>query len=154
MPAWKAKPPKNDSDYFERMSQAIFTAGLNWRVVEGKWPNFRKAFSGFAPSSVARLSERDIRALMKEPGIVRNERKIRATIQNAKTILQLQKEHGSMRAYIDSFGKREAQLQENLQERFAHLGPSTARTFLWMVGYRLTPTKEERMWMKGHPERH
>jgi len=149
-PAWKVSPPRSDADYLDRLSKAIFTAGLNWTVVENKWPNFRKAFAGFSPAKVAKLSEKEIRALIKDPGIVRNERKIRATVLNARTILELGKEHGSIGKYIDTFGKQEVKLQEELQQRFEHLGPSTARTFLWMVGYPLTPTKEERMWMKGH----
>jgi len=136
------------------MSRAIFTAGLNWNMVEKKWPNFRKAFWDFSPKKVANLTERDVKSLMKDPGIVRNERKIRATIENAKTILDLEKEHGSVKAYLDTFGKREGKLLEDLQYKFKHMGPSTARTFLWMVGHPLTPTKEEKQWMKGHPEHH
>jgi hypothetical protein len=66
----------------------------------------------------------------------------------------MRKESGSVKGYIDSFGKKEDKLQEDLQGRFEHLGPSTARTFLWMVGYHLTPTKEEKTWMKGHSEHH
>jgi DNA-3-methyladenine glycosylase I len=91
---------------------------------------------------------------MENPGIVRNEKKIRATVENAKTILNLEKEYGSVKAYLDTFGKREGKLLEDLQYKFKHMGPSTARTFLWAVGYSLTPTKEEKQWMKGHPEHH
>src|SRR5713101_6163762 len=86
-PSWKAAAPKDDQGYFDLMSRAIFTAGLNWRMVEKKWPNFRKAFAGFSPRKVANLSERDVKSLMGNAGIVRNEKKIRATIENAKTIL-------------------------------------------------------------------
>jgi DNA-3-methyladenine glycosylase I len=151
-PARKVAAPKNDSEYLDRLSKAVFTAGLNWRMVENKWPDFRKAFARFSPARVSKLSEREIRALMKNSGIVRNEKKIRATVQNARTVLELEKEYDSVKGYIDSFGKKEIELQKDLQERFEHVGPSTARTFLWMAGYPLTPTKEEKMWMKGHHE--
>jgi len=154
MPGWKAVPPKNDQGYLDLMSRAIFTAGLNWRMVEKKWPHFRKAFHDFSPEKVARLSERDVRALMQDPGIVRNERKIRATVENAKTMLDVAKEHGSVKAYIQGFGKREGKLLEDLQYKFEHIGPATARVFVWSVGYPLNPTEEERRWMKGHPEHH
>jgi 3-methyladenine DNA glycosylase Tag len=154
MPGWKAVAPKNDQGYFDLMSRAIFTAGLNWRMVENKWPHFQKAFRGFSPEKVAKLSERDISALMQDSGIVRNEKKIRATVENAKTILDLAKEYGSLKGYIDGFGKREGKLLEDLQYKFKHMGPATARVFLWTVGYPLTPTKEEKQWMKGHPEHH
>ncbi len=151
-PASKVSPPKDDSEYFDRMSKAIFAAGLNWKMVDKKWPNFRRAFAGFSPSSVSRLSEREVKAMMKDTGIVRNEKKIRATAHNAKEIVRLQKEYGSFRGFIESFGKDELKLQEGLQERFKHMGPSTARMFLWSVGYPLTPNKEERTWMEGHHE--
>ena len=106
MPGWKAVSPKDDHGYLDLMSRAIFSAGLNWRMIEKKWPHFRKAFRDFSPEKVARLSERDIGALMEDSGIVRNEKKIRATVENAKTILDLAKEHGSVKGYIAGFGKR------------------------------------------------
>ena len=146
-PGWKVTPPKDDGEYFERMSRAIFTAGLSWSMVEKKWPNFRKAFASFSPAVVAQMTDKDVKALMNDAGIVRNERKIRATIHNATEIAELKKEFGSFKGYIASFGKDEAKLQDDLQERFMHVGGSTARTFLWSVGYKLTPTREEREWM-------
>jgi 3-methyladenine DNA glycosylase Tag len=153
-PTWKATPPRDDSVYFDRMSKAIFTAGLNWKMVENKWPAFQKAFSGFSPAKVAKLTEKDVTALMKNKRIVRNEKKIRATIENAKAILAIEKEFGSVNEYIASIAGGEAILQRELQEKFRHVGPSTARMFLWMVNYPLTATKEERIWMKQHPEHH
>jgi len=142
--------PSDDSGYLERLSQAIFMAGLNWKVIENKWPHFKIAFSGFSPEKVARISGKRVRELMNDAGIVRNEKKIAATIENANVILGLQRDFGSVKEYIRSFGNSEEKLQRDLQARFSHVGPSTARTFLWMVGYRLTPTKEERAWLKAH----
>jgi DNA-3-methyladenine glycosylase I len=144
------KPPKDDGEYFERMTKSLFTAGLNWSVVDNKWPNFHKAFADFSLSKVARFSEKDVKALMNNPGIVRNDKKIRATIHNAGEFLKLQKEFGTLRKYLDSFGKDEERLLDNLQERFQHLGVSTARTFLWSVGYPLTPNRDEKKWIAGH----
>jgi DNA-3-methyladenine glycosylase I len=146
-PGWKVTPPKDDSEYFERMSRSLFTAGLNWSVVEKKWPNFRKAFSAFSPQKVSRMTEKDVKTLMGDTGIVRNERKIRATVHNAGEVVKLEKEFGSFKGYIGSFGKDEAKLLEDLQKRFKHVGGSTARTFLWSVGYNLTPTPEEKEWL-------
>jgi len=147
MPGWKVTSPKNDAEYFERMSKTIFTAGLNWEMVDKKWPNFRKAFAGFAPEKVAKMTEKDGKSLMGNEGIVRNERKIRATIQNADEVIKLGKEFGSFKGYVASFGKDEGGLQEDIQEKFKHVGGSTARMFLWSVGYKLTPTAEEKKWM-------
>ncbi len=149
-PSWKVKPPKDDADYFARMSRSLFTAGLNWNMIEKKWPNFDKAFAGFSPARVAKLTERDVKMLLQDEGIVRNERKIRATVHNAGQFLTLEKEFGSFRKYLDSFGKEEGRLQEDLQEKFQHLGASTSRMFLWSVGYPLTPNREEKKWIAGH----
>ena len=152
VPDVDASPPKDDAGYLDRLSRAVFMAGLNWKMIENKWPDFGKAFSEFSPEKVSKMTEKEIRTLMKNGGIVRNERKIRSTIENARTVVQLQKEFGSVEKYVKSFGKDEERLQQDLQKRFSHVGPSTARTFLWMAGHRLTPTKEERAWLKAHKE--
>lgn len=146
-PGWKVTPPKNDAEYFERMSRSLFTAGLNWGMVEKKWPNFRKAFAAFSPEKVSKMSDKDVKRLMGDAGIVRNERKIKATVHNAGEVIKLEGEFGSFKGYIASFGKDETKLLEDLQKRFKHVGGSTARTFLWSVGYKLTPTAEEKEWL-------
>jgi DNA-3-methyladenine glycosylase I len=120
----------------------IFTAGLNWSVVEKKWPNFRRAFAEFSPPKVAGFTGRHIKSLLTDQGIVRNERKIAATVTNAGEFLKLQEEFGSFRKYLDSFGKDEARLLGDLRDRFEHVGASTARMFLWTAGYELKPTAE------------
>ncbi|TMI59660.1 hypothetical protein E6H12_11440 [Candidatus Bathyarchaeota archaeon] len=149
-PTWNAKPPKNDDEYFERMTRSLFTAGLNWKVIENKWPNFQKAFAGFSISKVSRFSDKDVKKLMTDTGIVRNEKKIQATVHNAGEFLKLEKDFGSFQKYLNTFGKDEDRMLEAVQERFQHVGPSTARTFLWASGCELTPTREEKKWMSGH----
>ena len=97
--------PKDDAEYLDRMSRAIFSAGLNWEMVERKWPEFRKAFAAFSPEKVAKMTERDVKSLMGDARIVRNERKIRATIHNAGEFASLKKEFGSFKGYVASFGR-------------------------------------------------
>src|SRR5713226_5395574 len=109
-PAWKITKPKNDDDYFERMTKTLFSAGLNWKVVDKKWPSFRKVFSGFSPPKVAKFKDSNVKALVKNPDIVRNEKKIKATVYNAGEFLKLQKEFGSFKGYLDSFAKDEDRL--------------------------------------------
>ncbi len=99
---------------------------------------------------VAKFSGKRVQTLMNDPGIVRNERKINATVHNAGEFLKVQKEFSSFRKYVDSFGKDEERLLSNVQERFQRLGESTARTFLWSAGCKLTPNAEEKKWMVGH----
>ena len=147
---WKATAPKDDSEYFERMSKAIFTAGLNWKTIENKWSGFNKAFQNFSPEKVSKFTDKNVQSLLKDTDIVRNEKKIRATIHNAEQFLVLKKEHGSFKEYLGSFRKDEEKLQSDLQEKFKHLGPSTARMFLWSVAYPLTPNPAEKKWMSNH----
>ena len=149
-PMWNAKLPKNDDEYFERMTRSLFTAGLNWKVIEKKWPNFQKAFAGFDIGKVARFGDKDTKRLMADEGIVRNEKKIQATVHNAGEFLKLEKEYGTFQKYLATFGKDEERMLEAVQERFQHVGASTARTFLWASGCELKPTKEEKKWMAGH----
>ena len=149
-PNWNSKPPKNDDEYFERMTRSLFTAGLNWKVIENKWPNFQKAFAAFSISKVSRFSDKDVKKLMTDTGIVRNEKKIQATVHNAGEFLKLEKDFGSFQKYLNTFGNDEERMLEAVQERFQHVGPSTARTFLWASGCELTPTREEKKWMSSH----
>jgi DNA-3-methyladenine glycosylase I len=66
MPEWwcrKQKPP-NDKVYFENMCRVIFQADLNWRVIDGKWPTTKKAFSNFNFKNVAAFSDHDVERLL------------------------------------------------------------------------------------------
>ncbi|MFI5421565.1 MAG: DNA-3-methyladenine glycosylase I [Nitrososphaerales archaeon] len=147
MPIQNMSKPKSDDEYFERMTKTLFQAGLNWQVVDSKWPNFEKAFAGFSIPKVSKFGDRQISSLMTNEGIVRNEKKIRSTIYNAQQSLLVEKEFGSFKDYFQSFGKNHDKLMEDLQTRFRHLGPSSSRTFLWMSGVKLEPTAEEKEWI-------
>jgi DNA-3-methyladenine glycosylase I len=150
MSPWKASPPKDDRGYFERMTTHLFSAGLNWQVVERKKAAFESAFADFSPEKVAKFGESDLKRLMTDTGIVRNEKKIRSTIHNAAQFQEIGKEFGSFKKYLAHFDKDEKKLQGDLQERFQHVGAATARMFLWSVGYPLTPNTEEKKWMASH----
>src|SRR2546425_9182514 len=91
------KPPKDDAEYFERLTKSVFTAGLNWGVVENKWPDFQKAFANFSLPKVARVNEKEVKALMGNLGIVRNEKEKRTTIHKAGGVLELEKEFGPVK---------------------------------------------------------
>ena len=147
---WSSKPPRNDNEYFEKMSHAIFQAGLNWKMVDNKWPGFRKAFSDFSIDVVSTYNDNEINSLMKNEKIIRNQKKIQSTIHNAKEFQKIKKEFGSFAKYIDSFKGSENGLSESLQERFKHLGSSSARMYMWMIGLKLKPTAEEKAWLSKH----
>ena len=78
-------------------------AGLSWSTILRKRENYRKAFAGFDPVKVARFDARKRAALMRDPGIVRNRLKIEATVANARQVLAVQEEHGSLADYLWQF---------------------------------------------------
>ena len=96
-------PVYDDQKLFEFLVLEAFQAGLSWRTVLYKRENFRKAFAQFDPEIVARFDDSQIRILLNDAGIIRNNLKIRAAINNAQKFLEVQKELGSFSKYIWQF---------------------------------------------------
>jgi DNA-3-methyladenine glycosylase I len=97
------RPVVDDDRLFERLALEGFQSGLSWLTILRKREAFRAAFAGFEIAEVARFGARDIRRLTGDAGIVRNRRKIEATIHNARVAARLQEEGGSLAALIWSF---------------------------------------------------
>jgi len=140
-PAWmyRDRRPTSDDTYFENMTRVIFLAGLSWRMIDEKWSNFKKAFNNFLIANVAKFDEKDIKRLMSDAGIVKNRAKIMAAINNAKQFLNIEKEYGSFKSYLDSLDKSNnyALVIKELGKKFSRLGPSSARIFLYSVGEKI-----------------
>jgi DNA-3-methyladenine glycosylase I len=128
------KKPADDDGYFEVLTQAVFQAGFSWQVVRDKWANFRRAFDDFDVEAVARYDTRDIDRLVADEGIVRNARKIEATIENAQIMRAIIDEHGSFEAYLRSLdGLTYEARRKELAKRFKWLGRTGVFFFLWSV---------------------
>ena len=97
------KPVYDDRLLFEFLVLEGAQAGLSWITILRKRENYRKAFDNFDPALVARYDHDKIEALMSDPGIVRNRRKIEAAVNNAKRFLEVQKEFGSFSSYMWRF---------------------------------------------------
>jgi DNA-3-methyladenine glycosylase I len=97
------KPVHNDRVWFEFLILEGAQAGLSWDTILQKRERYREVFCGFDAAKVARFDKKKERALLRDPGIVRNRLKIAATITNAKAFLQVQKEFGSFDKYIWGF---------------------------------------------------
>ncbi|MCW3127779.1 MAG: DNA-3-methyladenine glycosylase [Bacteroidetes bacterium] len=93
----------DDQKLFEFIVLESFQAGLSWLTILKKRENFRKAFAGFDIKKVAKFDEKKVASLMQDEGIIRNSLKINAAINNAKRVLEVQKEFGSFNKYIWSF---------------------------------------------------
>jgi DNA-3-methyladenine glycosylase I len=87
-------PVRDERGMFERLSLEAFQSGLSWVTILRKRPAFRTAFAGFDPDVVAGYDERDVERLMADAGIVRNRRKIEATIVNARATVDLRSDGG------------------------------------------------------------
>ncbi len=96
-------PVHDDKVLFEFLVLESFQAGLSWLTILKKRENFRKAFANFDVKKVAKYDEKKYEALMQDTGIVRNQLKIRAAINNAQRFIEIQKEFGSFDKYVWSF---------------------------------------------------
>ena len=146
MEAPKQIKPKGPADYLEVMTKAVFQSGISWKVIEAKWEGFREAFHGFDPEWIASLDPPDVDRLAEDTRIVRNRRKIEATVHNAETMLEVAREHGSFQSYLRSHGDFEGTVAD-LKRRFKFLGDLGAYYFLYVVGEEV-PSHEE--WMRAH----
>jgi len=96
-------PVHDDRLLFEYIILEGAQAGLSWQTVLNKRENYRAAFDNFDAEKIARYNEARVVKLMNNPGIIRNQLKIRSTIQNAKSFLKVREEFGSFNAYLWRF---------------------------------------------------
>lgn len=96
-------PVYDDRKLFEFLVLESAQAGLSWITILRKRENYRKAFAGFDPKKVAKFNEKKIASLLQNAGIIRNNLKIRAAINNAQRFLEIQKEFGSFSEYMWAF---------------------------------------------------
>jgi DNA-3-methyladenine glycosylase I len=96
-------PLHDDRGLFEFLVLEGAQAGLSWRTILGKRPRYRQVFARFDPRRVARFGARDVARLLADPGIVRNRLKVTAAIANAKAVLAVQREVGSLDRHLWSF---------------------------------------------------
>jgi len=96
-------PLHDDRRLFEALVLDGAQAGLSWETILKKRENYRRAFHGFDATKIARYTEKDIRRLLGDAGIIRNRLKIASAIKNAQQFLAVQKEFGSFDRYLWQF---------------------------------------------------
>jgi 3-methyladenine DNA glycosylase Tag len=121
------------ADYLAILSRAIFQAGLSWQLIASKWDAYLRLFDRFEPFIVAAYGEGDVERIMADGGVVRTRKKIVATIENARTLLALEREHGTIAAYLRSFATYD-DLAADLRGRFKFLGALSVYYFLFRSG--------------------
>lgn len=85
-------PVTDERGLFERLVLEAFQSGLSWRTVLAKRPRFREVFAGFDPDAVAAFGDAEVEALLADPGIIRNRRKIEAAVANAQAVVGMRGE--------------------------------------------------------------
>lgn len=147
-------PSRDDNHLFEMLTLEGAQAGLSWSTVLAKRGGYRKAFRDFEPAEVARFTDADVERLLTDPGIVRNRAKIESTVGNARRVLEVQNEVGSLSDYLWGFVEGEpvvnawrslrdlpaetplskAMSKDMKRRGFRFVGPTTCYAFMQAVG--------------------
>jgi DNA-3-methyladenine glycosylase I len=129
-------PLNSDNELFGRLILEINQAGLSWTTILKKEENFRKAYAVFDIEKVASFTEKDKMNLLNDAGIIRNRLKIDAAVYNANRILELQKEFGSFKNWLDHHHpKNRAEWVKLFKKTFRFTGGEITHEFLLSTGY-------------------
>ena len=159
-------PVRTEQGMFERLSLEAFQSGLSWATILRKRPAFRAAFADFDPDAVAAFTDADVERLMADAGIVRNRRKVLATLTNARATVALRDtEDRDLASFIWSFrpettpeptslgeipttSAESVALAKALKKRgFAFVGPTTMFALMEAVG--IVDTHLVDSWRRG-----
>jgi DNA-3-methyladenine glycosylase I len=116
-------PVHDDRRLFEMLTLEGAQAGLSWSTILNKREGYQRVFSGFDPAKVARFDGRKVERLLEDPSIVRNRAKVESTVANARAVLRVQEEDGSLDGYLWSFVGGSPKIN-----RFSELGEVPAET--------------------------
>ena len=129
-------PIDDDNELFCRLILEINQAGLSWETILRKEITFRKAYDNFNITKVAAYGDADRERLMEDPGIIRNRLKINAAIENARTIVLLQKEYGSFQKWLaHHHPKSKDEWVKLFKKTFRFTGGEIVNEFLMSIGY-------------------
>ena len=146
-------PSFDDAHLFELLTLEGAQAGLSWLTILRKRAGYRRAFAGFDARKVARFGARDVTRLLRDDGIVRHRGKIESVITNARAVLAVQEEHGSLSTFLWGLaGEPRASTRRNLaappaetpaskalsqalkKRGFRFVGSTTCHAFMQAVG--------------------
>lgn len=129
-------PMDDDNELFGRLILEINQAGLSWTTILKKQHNFRKAYDNYNIEKVAHYGEKDRQRLLNDAGIIRNRLKVEAAIYNAQQILEIQKEFGSFKNWLDRQSPRSKEAWVKLfRKTFRFTGGEITNEFLMSTGY-------------------
>jgi DNA-3-methyladenine glycosylase I len=129
-------PIDDDNELFGRLILEINQAGLSWETILKKEANFRKAYHNFDIKTVAAYDDADVQRLLSDAGIIRNKLKVHAAIYNANRIIELQKEMGSLKNWLDkNHPKTKDEWVKLFKKHFKFVGGEIVNEFLMSIGY-------------------
>ncbi|WP_321479386.1 DNA-3-methyladenine glycosylase I [uncultured Bacteroides sp.] len=129
-------PIHDDNELFGRLILEINQAGLSWETILKKEHSFRAAYDNFDIQKIAAYTETDRERLLNDAGIIRNRLKVNAAIENAKAIVQLQKEYGSFEAWLEKHHpKTKEEWVKLFKKTFKFTGGEIVGEFLMSIGY-------------------
>lgn len=129
-------PIHDDNELFGRLILEINQAGLSWETILRKEASFREAYSNFNIEKIAAFTDADRERLLADAGIIRNKLKVNAAIENAKTILELQKEFGSFEKWLEhNHPKTKEEWVKLFKKTFKFTGGEIVNEFLMSIGY-------------------
>lgn len=127
------KKPKSDQEYFEILCLCILQAGLSWGIVRKNWQKYRKGFFNF---NINRLAKVQPKALMENPNVIKNPKKIEGIVYNAKEFQKIKKEYGSFFNFLKSLKQmKKNEVSKILMKRLKYVGEYTAEFYPHCVGY-------------------
>jgi hypothetical protein len=138
------------ADYLEVMTRAVFQTGLSWRQIALHWKAYERAFVQFDCARIADFGDVEIERVLETPCVLGSPRKVRATIANARALLELDARPGGVAAYVRSFSDY-ASLVKDFKKRFSFIGDMNVWYVLFRTGFAV-PTFER--WVETIPGDH
>jgi DNA-3-methyladenine glycosylase I len=124
--------PRSDQTYFEILCLCLMQAGLNWGSIRKHWQKYKEGFYGF---DIQRLSKAQPEQLLKDPCVIKNQKKVESVVRNAREFEKIKREYGSFSNFLKSLKKsEEEELPRALTKKFERIGPYSAEYFLHSVG--------------------
>jgi len=112
-------PLHNDKKLFEFLILDGMQSGLSWKIILNKRSSFKKAFDNFDPNKISLYEKNDVKKLLSNKEIIRNQRKIESVINNAKKYLEIKKEFKTFDLYIWSFTNYKT--KKNKYKKWSHI---------------------------------
>ena len=125
---------KPDSFFYERLVITIHVSGFRVSVLRDRWDDIKKAFSDYDIYRVSQYTDKDLEKMMNNPKLIRNEKKLKACIENAKIMKNISEEYGSFGEFLSGLGNNLRELREELRTKLKYLGPVLIHEYLKEIG--------------------